>query len=275
MREGGYGAREIIVRVNALATAWGQADLAAVAAVGAHAVLIPKVESADAVRQALASSTMPAALGSADLVHDGDPARHAARRGDRYGRSARRLSGHGHVRSGQGTPRRAYSRASAHDHRSRPVSACRARLRSGDPGRGPSGSRGRGGVRSVVSPGSRARLRRQDPDPSQADRSRQCSIRPDAAAVAAARRIIEAHEQAARAGQAWWWSMAGWSRTCTWSRRVVRCNSPKLSRRWVARFRPELLDPRRALSSTRARSHPAPVAGRRCHQPLQLAPEVR
>jgi citrate lyase subunit beta/citryl-CoA lyase len=54
VREGGYGAREIIVRVNALATAWGQADLAAVAAVGVHAVLIPKVESADAVRQVLA-----------------------------------------------------------------------------------------------------------------------------------------------------------------------------------------------------------------------------
>ena len=54
VREGGYGAREIVVRVNALATAWGQADLAAVAAIGAHAVLIPKVESGDAVRQALA-----------------------------------------------------------------------------------------------------------------------------------------------------------------------------------------------------------------------------
>jgi citrate lyase subunit beta/citryl-CoA lyase len=54
VQEGGYGAREIIVRVNALATAWGQADLAAVAAVATHAVLIPKVESADAVRQVLA-----------------------------------------------------------------------------------------------------------------------------------------------------------------------------------------------------------------------------
>jgi citrate lyase subunit beta/citryl-CoA lyase len=51
---GGYGAREVIVRVNGLATPWGQADLAAVAVAGADAVLIPKVESADAVRQALA-----------------------------------------------------------------------------------------------------------------------------------------------------------------------------------------------------------------------------
>jgi citrate lyase subunit beta/citryl-CoA lyase len=53
VREGGYGRREIIIRVNALPTPWGQADLAAVANVGADAVLMPKVESADAVRQAI------------------------------------------------------------------------------------------------------------------------------------------------------------------------------------------------------------------------------
>jgi len=43
------------VRVNALATSWGQADLVAVARARAHAVLLPKVESADAVRQAEAT----------------------------------------------------------------------------------------------------------------------------------------------------------------------------------------------------------------------------
>ena len=53
LRAGGYAPRETIVRVNALATPWGQADLAAAAGAGADAVLIPKVESADAVRQAL------------------------------------------------------------------------------------------------------------------------------------------------------------------------------------------------------------------------------
>ncbi|MGI9437596.1 MAG: HpcH/HpaI aldolase/citrate lyase family protein, partial [Geminicoccaceae bacterium] len=54
LKEGGYGARETIVRVNGLATPWGQADLAAAATSGADAVLLPKVESADSVRQALA-----------------------------------------------------------------------------------------------------------------------------------------------------------------------------------------------------------------------------
>jgi citrate lyase subunit beta/citryl-CoA lyase len=49
---GGYGRRELILRVNALNTAWGYADLVAAATSGADAVLLPKVESADAVRQA-------------------------------------------------------------------------------------------------------------------------------------------------------------------------------------------------------------------------------
>lgn len=47
---GGYGGREIVLRVNGLDTPWGEADLAA--AGGADAVLLPKVESADTVRRA-------------------------------------------------------------------------------------------------------------------------------------------------------------------------------------------------------------------------------
>lgn len=49
---GGYGRRELIVRTNGLNTPWGYEDLAMAAASGADAVLLPKVESADAVRQA-------------------------------------------------------------------------------------------------------------------------------------------------------------------------------------------------------------------------------
>lgn len=49
-----YGSRERIIRVNSLATPWGYADLAAAASVGADAILLPKVESPDYVRQAAA-----------------------------------------------------------------------------------------------------------------------------------------------------------------------------------------------------------------------------
>jgi citrate lyase subunit beta / citryl-CoA lyase len=40
---GGFGAREVVVRVNALGTPWGEADLAAIAPAGPHAVLVPKI----------------------------------------------------------------------------------------------------------------------------------------------------------------------------------------------------------------------------------------
>lgn len=52
-RSGGYGRREIVIRVNGLATSWGKADLAAVATSGADAALLPKVEDAEGVREAL------------------------------------------------------------------------------------------------------------------------------------------------------------------------------------------------------------------------------
>ncbi|MSO75927.1 MAG: CoA ester lyase [Alphaproteobacteria bacterium] len=51
-RSGAYGRRELIVRVNGLNTPWGYGDLAAVAASGADAVLLPKVEDAALIGQA-------------------------------------------------------------------------------------------------------------------------------------------------------------------------------------------------------------------------------
>jgi citrate lyase subunit beta/citryl-CoA lyase len=54
-RAGGYGSREVVIRVNGLATPWGADDLAAVAGAGPGAVLLPKVEDAASVREALAA----------------------------------------------------------------------------------------------------------------------------------------------------------------------------------------------------------------------------
>ncbi len=50
-----YGAREVTIRVNAADTEWHEADLAAVAEAGPHAVVVPKVNSADAVRSLVTS----------------------------------------------------------------------------------------------------------------------------------------------------------------------------------------------------------------------------
>ncbi|MBY9065903.1 CoA ester lyase [Hyphomonas sp. WL0036] len=43
--QGGYGKREIVIRMNGLDTPWGHDDLKAIATSGAHAVLAPKVTS--------------------------------------------------------------------------------------------------------------------------------------------------------------------------------------------------------------------------------------
>ena len=52
LSEGGYGRREIIVRVNGLDTDWGAEDIAAIAAAGPDAILLPKVEIAAMVQDA-------------------------------------------------------------------------------------------------------------------------------------------------------------------------------------------------------------------------------
>jgi len=48
---GGYGRREKLLRINGLATPWGRDDLAAASRMPVDGVLLPKVESADAVRE--------------------------------------------------------------------------------------------------------------------------------------------------------------------------------------------------------------------------------
>src|SRR5208337_3436937 len=40
-----FGKREVVIRINALATEWGEHDLTAATAVGPDAVLLPKVSS--------------------------------------------------------------------------------------------------------------------------------------------------------------------------------------------------------------------------------------
>jgi citrate lyase subunit beta/citryl-CoA lyase len=59
---GGYGGREVVVRINALDTPWGSEDLAAISGAPVDAVLVPKVESAaqvDAVVARLGARPVP------------------------------------------------------------------------------------------------------------------------------------------------------------------------------------------------------------------------
>jgi citrate lyase subunit beta/citryl-CoA lyase len=54
LRKGGYRRRELVLRVNVLDSEWGEDDLVAAAALLLDAVLLPKVESADRVRESVA-----------------------------------------------------------------------------------------------------------------------------------------------------------------------------------------------------------------------------
>jgi citrate lyase subunit beta/citryl-CoA lyase len=65
VKAGGFGRREVVIRVNGLDTPWGHDDLLAAAASGAHAVLLPKVSDPDtiaAAELALATARAPEAL---------------------------------------------------------------------------------------------------------------------------------------------------------------------------------------------------------------------
>jgi citrate lyase subunit beta / citryl-CoA lyase len=62
VKAGGYGRREVVIRINALDTTWGKADLEAAAAAGPDAVLIPKPGSGadiEEATQALAGAGAP------------------------------------------------------------------------------------------------------------------------------------------------------------------------------------------------------------------------
>lgn len=63
--EGGFGRRELVIRANGLDTEWGADDLAAAAAAGPDAVLVPKASSPGEVRTydaALAAAPAPTRL---------------------------------------------------------------------------------------------------------------------------------------------------------------------------------------------------------------------
>lgn len=49
-RDGGFGARELVARVNGIDSEWGRDDLAALAGSGFDAILVPKVSSAEDIR---------------------------------------------------------------------------------------------------------------------------------------------------------------------------------------------------------------------------------
>ncbi|OYY83093.1 MAG: CoA ester lyase, partial [Methylophilales bacterium 16-45-9] len=52
VKQGGYGNREVVIRVNNLDSIWGHDDIKAVANIGADAILFPNIESREDVLKA-------------------------------------------------------------------------------------------------------------------------------------------------------------------------------------------------------------------------------
>jgi citrate lyase subunit beta / citryl-CoA lyase len=63
VRAGGYGYRELVVRVNGLATPWGEDDVAVAARLPIDAILFPKVETVEQVDQIVAAADGAGAAG--------------------------------------------------------------------------------------------------------------------------------------------------------------------------------------------------------------------
>ena len=69
LREGGYGHRELMVRINALSTEWGRDDIGAICAFDKvpDAVLIPKIDTAADVVEAIAAFEAAGCPDSVDM----------------------------------------------------------------------------------------------------------------------------------------------------------------------------------------------------------------
>lgn len=64
LREGGFGRRRVVVRINALATPWGRADVERLAPLRPDALLLPKVERPEQLAEA---AELAASAGAPDL----------------------------------------------------------------------------------------------------------------------------------------------------------------------------------------------------------------
>ena len=67
VKGGGYGPREIIIRINGLDSPWGADDLKAAVAAGPDAILIPKAASSDDIARA-SSAMRQAGAGETEQV---------------------------------------------------------------------------------------------------------------------------------------------------------------------------------------------------------------
>ena len=195
---GGFGAREVIIRINGLDTGWWLDDLNAAAKAKPDAVLVPKVStpghledvaerlvdiSADHKIRIWAMMETPLAMLNAREI--AAAARDVETRLAAFVMGTNDLAKETRARI---TPGRADAAVADGLRRGR------ARLRPRYPRRRLQRSRRCGGLRARMRRGARHGLRRQDPDPSEPDRPCNAAFSPSAEEVAQARKIIAAFD---------------------------------------------------------------------------------
>ena len=172
VREGGFGRREVVVRVNALSSRWGADDCTAVANVRPDAVLLPKVDDARSVaayRERLGSVPVWAMVETARAVLRLDdlasaPGLTALVVGiNDIAKELRMVAGDGPA----AVPRL------SREHRGGGTEPWPRGAR-----RGLQRHRRRRGVRRGMRAGPPLRLRREDADPSKPGRAVQCGVQP-------------------------------------------------------------------------------------------------
>ena len=138
LAEGGYGGRELVIRVNAIDTPWGHADLAAAATMPIDAVLLPKVENPDRVALTRVAARRVRGSGAArSLVHAGDAARHPLCPRDRRSEPEARRARSRHLGPDQRPARAPDPRSSAADYLPQPRHSGSPRPRAGGSRRRP------------------------------------------------------------------------------------------------------------------------------------------
>ena len=126
---GGFGAREVVIRINGLDTEWWLDDLNAAAKAKPDAVLVPKVSSSQSPgRRGRTPGRHQRRPEDPHLGDDGNAARHAQRRRDRRRGAGRRDQTH-RFRDGHQRPRQGHAREN--HPRTRPDGALADGLRDG------------------------------------------------------------------------------------------------------------------------------------------------
>src|SRR5216683_8352306 len=126
---GGYGGRELVLRVNPLDTPWGHADLAAAADIAdRRGAAAEGRERRPGAADRVAARRVGGAGAACGLVHAGNATRDPLRPRDRRGEPAACSTGPRHSRSDEGSARNCDARSLAADHLVGPRDAGRPRL---------------------------------------------------------------------------------------------------------------------------------------------------